>query len=706
MKNIKKLKYLILLLLFTLLVIFVFQVSCNENTTTDFGIVNAQESGNLVMVMREPCKEFECSLTSMDFNSFLKDEEGRIVYIENQADEIIKENQNTTGKNTETVLSSKSKPSITFPMKIKALVLNYDPILESQGNKYLHQVCGFNNPKELAQGYINDLNNCSGGKVIYEIVDWIDIDDMIPYTDGFKYTGETFYEYFQKACSERWDWWGWNGWHAHEKNQASGMADYRWIISTNNLITRLDSGEIDEVFIFAQPLSGMYESLMIGPDPIWCNSSPLVVSELKKNFIIMGFNYQRGVDCMLENFGHRVESILSHVFSNNNIKGINYWEKFTLYDKIAPGESGCGTVHFAPNSESDYDWGNSRYVYSTCDNWLKYPNLTGEKRKVNCSEWGGGDMRLHHIWWLSHIPKADGLDSNGMLNNWWEYFSKYYFTITASAAGNGSISPSGTITVNTGTDQTFAITPNISYHIKDVKVDGKSVGVVSSYTFTNVTGDHTIEVTFEINTYIIQAFANLGGSISPSGTVTVNYGDSKTFTITPNSGYKISAVKVDGVSKGSISSYAFTNITSDHTISATFEKEITQTIIILQIGNSTFTVNGESRTLDSPPVIKNNRTLLPIRAVIEALNGTVGWNANEKKVTVTLGSTTIELWIGKNTAKVNGVDRSIDATNNKVVPEIINSRTMLPLRFIAENLGCDVQWDGTTKTITITYMGG
>ena len=58
MKNIKKLKYLILLLLFTLLVIFVFQVSCNENTTTDFGIVNAQESGNLVMVMREPCKEF------------------------------------------------------------------------------------------------------------------------------------------------------------------------------------------------------------------------------------------------------------------------------------------------------------------------------------------------------------------------------------------------------------------------------------------------------------------------------------------------------------------------------------------------------------------------------------------------------------------------------------------------------------------------
>jgi len=128
--------------------------------------------------------------------------------------------------------------------------------------------------------------------------------------------------------------------------------------------------------------------------------------------------------------------------------------------------------------------------------------------------------------------------------------------------------------------------------------------------------------------------------------------------------------------------------------------------IILQISQTKFTVNGNSRTLDSPPVIKNSRTLLPIRAIIEALGGTVNWDATERKVTVTLGSTTVELWIGKSIAKVNGIDTPIDSTNPKVVPEIINSRTMLPLRFVAENLGCDVQWDGTTKTITITYAGG
>jgi len=201
----------------------------------------------------------------------------------------------------------------------------------------------------------------------------------------------------------------------------------------------------------------------------------------------------------------------------------------------------------------------------------------------------------------------------------------------------------------------------------------------------------------------ITASANTGGTITPSGTITVNYGDSKTFTITPNSGYKIKDVLVDGGSVGSVSSYTFQNITSSHTIEATFEKEITQTVIILQIGNSTFTVNGVQNTLDSPPVIKNSRTLLPIRAVVEALGGTVSWDATERKVTITLKNTTIELWIGNNTASVNGVDTPIDSTNPKVVPEIINSRTMLPLRFITENLGCNVQWDGTSKTITITY---
>ncbi|MEM3873337.1 MAG: copper amine oxidase N-terminal domain-containing protein, partial [Nitrososphaeria archaeon] len=157
-------------------------------------------------------------------------------------------------------------------------------------------------------------------------------------------------------------------------------------------------------------------------------------------------------------------------------------------------------------------------------------------------------------------------------------------------------------------------------------------------------------------------------------------------------------------SQGPITSYTFSNITTDHKIEATFEKQITQTVIILQIGNTTFTVNGSPRTLDSPPIIKNNRTLLPIRAIIESLGGTVDWDPTLKKVEIFLGSNHLILQIGNANAYVNGSQKLIDPNNPSVYPEIINGRAMLPIRFIAENLGCDVQWDGTTKTITITYQ--
>ena len=126
-------------------------------------------------------------------------------------------------------------------------------------------------------------------------------------------------------------------------------------------------------------------------------------------------------------------------------------------------------------------------------------------------------------------------------------------------------------------------------------------------------------------------------------------------------------------------------------------------IIKMTIGNSTIYVNSQPNSIDVPPTIIESRTLLPIRWVAEPLGATVNWESTTKKVTITLNNTTIELWIGKNTAKVNGVSKQVDSTNPKVVPLIINGRTMLPVRFISENLGCVVAWDATLKLVTIGY---
>jgi hypothetical protein len=144
-------------------------------------------------------------------------------------------------------------------------------------------------------------------------------------------------------------------------------------------------------------------------------------------------------------------------------------------------------------------------------------------------------------------------------------------TITASAGANGSIAPSGAVSVNYGTNQSFTITPSPNYHVADVLVDGSSVGAVTSYTFNNVTINHTISATFAINTHTIIASSGLNGSISPSGTVTVDHGADQTFTISPDGGFSVLDVLVDGSSVGAVTSYTFTNITIDHMITATFQ---------------------------------------------------------------------------------------------------------------------------------------
>ena len=133
---------------------------------------------------------------------------------------------------------------------------------------------------------------------------------------------------------------------------------------------------------------------------------------------------------------------------------------------------------------------------------------------------------------------------------------------------NGSISPPGPVTVNSGASQTFTISPNTGYQVADVLVDGADQGAITSYTFSNVTATHTISATFAIDTYTITATAGSNGSISPTN-ATVNYGGSQTFTISPNTGY-YADVMVDGADQGAITSYTFNNVTATHTISATF----------------------------------------------------------------------------------------------------------------------------------------
>ena len=122
--------------------------------------------------------------------------------------------------------------------------------------------------------------------------------------------------------------------------------------------------------------------------------------------------------------------------------------------------------------------------------------------------------------------------------------------------------------------------------------------------------------------------------------------------------------------------------------------------ISMQIDNPVMTVNGENKDIDTDgtaPVIVNERTLIPIRTVIETMGGTVSWEHSTQTATLNYGDDEIRLIINSATAYLNDTPTTLDTA-----PTTINERTMLPIRFIAESFGFNVDWNEGQRTITIS----
>ena len=300
--------------------------------------------------------------------------------------------------------SPEEPPQLTV---IKTLVIVYDPIVEPSTGKKLSQYMRWNSVEDLARGYISDVLQVSGGLVRHQIVQRIDVDAFPAKVDGYIYSAEAYLNVVRGVSLP----------------YMPQEADYYAIVKRFDLLQRVSKEEIDEVWVFNFPHAGFYESIMGGPGAFWCNAPPLHNTEAsKRRFIIMGFSYERGIGEMLENFGHRAESIMEKTFEKLTGDD-NLWNRFTRYEKTHPGHAALGNVHFAPNSGNDYDWNNPSTVMSECDDWRdNFPNFRSVVRPVTAADWGFGDIREHHKWWLSHFPKAAGR-KNGIHHNWWQYIA-------------------------------------------------------------------------------------------------------------------------------------------------------------------------------------------------------------------------------------------------------------------------------------------
>ncbi|MEW6406132.1 MAG: hypothetical protein AB1649_30475 [Chloroflexota bacterium] len=290
-------------------------------------------------------------------------------------------------------------------MNSKVLVIVYDPVMDPATGRTLSQHQNWYRPADLITAFMADLLQSSGGMARYQLVQRVDLNEFPAKTDGFRYNPQTYLDVIRGAASP----------HMPQE------VNYHAILSKHNVLARVARNEFDEVWVFGFPHAGFYESIMAGPGAFWCNAPPLKNTDAsKRRFVIMGFSYERFIGEMHEAYGHRTESILEKTFSKLPADS-NLWKRFSRYEKIAAGKAACGNIHFAPNSQQDYDWNNATVVQSECYDWkLNFPNFKGDIRQVDASEWGNGEIRAHHTWWFKHIPKVAGR-KNGVHNNWWQY---------------------------------------------------------------------------------------------------------------------------------------------------------------------------------------------------------------------------------------------------------------------------------------------
>ena len=195
----------------------------------------------------------------------------------------------------------------------------------------------------------------------------------------------------------------------------------------------------------------------------------------------------------------------------------------------------------------------------------------------------------------------------------------------------------------------------------------------------------------------------LVSTVSGSGSVNVEpqkksypAGSTVTLTAKPVSGWEFAGWS--GAVTGTDNPLALT-MTTNKSIRATFKKPVDpdQHIITLSVGSRVAHLDGRLVTLDTPPIIVSGRTLVPLRPIIEGLGGSITWVPTTRSVKVGFNDTTLLLQIGNKKTIVNGKAVILD-----VPAAIKNGRTILPVRFVSEHLGANVQWKELTRTVTIT----
>ncbi len=315
--------------------------------------------------------------------------------------------------------SEGNKSGSDSPKRVNVIVINFDPVLKTRGNLKLHQHMKWSDPWRLTDKMVEEAKLTSHGFVEYNVVDRIDYDGFPKFRDGFTYTEESFLDMWEK-----------------DRNKADkAMTSFEWLFEKFGLPEKIKGKNISEIWLWGAPYFGWDELHWKTPgDKIAYQTEnpwfyrPYDIPDVGRTVWVMGWNYERGEGEMLESYCHRIESVLSLTVGqgvwdpkhNTN----NIWNQFSRVDKDFAGQAEVGTVHYAPNSVSDYDWSNTNKVWTYADDWLSYPRLPRQKKLLNAASGGWGGITGHHLWWMTRIPHNPG-STGGFYDNWWQYIANY-----------------------------------------------------------------------------------------------------------------------------------------------------------------------------------------------------------------------------------------------------------------------------------------
>jgi hypothetical protein len=238
---------------------------------------------------------------------------------------------------------------------IKVLPIVIDPIVDN--GQPLTQYYGIPDILAWHGDILKDLESVFGEE--FTTVEPLIFDSIPVKQDGFMYTTVDYLDAIKDS----------------QKHHEPDLVNYWDFMDKFHLIQRKLNGDFDEVHVLGGPWMGFHESQMVGIAAIPCNSGPIMAS--CPNFVIMGYNYERGRSEALEDMGHRAEFILADLYPNN-MKSFN---------------SGTGTIHKPFNATNDYDWSNKNFALETHH---------GETRTGNCELWGCNGLG-YMKWWFSRL---------------------------------------------------------------------------------------------------------------------------------------------------------------------------------------------------------------------------------------------------------------------------------------------------------------